>query len=398
LPLRADDSHMQVAVLGAGYAGVTLARKLESRLPPDAGLVLVDDEPTHLVQHEVHRVIRRPSVADAIRVPLAELFDRTEVRVAEVADVDAEAKTDGRAGGHVTFAGGETLEYDYGAICLGAETAFYDIPGLREHATPLKRVADAESIRADFLDLCESGGTAVVGGAGLSGVQVAGELSALATEEGADEHVEIRLFEQLDSVAPSFPGNFQRAVREALTERGVEIGTDTTVTAVDDAALTTESGGREETVAYDQLVWTGGIAGTPAMDDDRPVVRRDLRLTDSTFVVGDAGKVVDADGQPVPASASAAIREASTAASNIGKLVEHDVSGEGGFAPRLDAYRFDVPGWIVSVGDGAVAQLGPTVVTGGAAKAMKASVGAGHLGSVGAMRQAVDLVEEELQA
>jgi NADH dehydrogenase len=134
------------------------------------------------------------------------------------------------------------------------------------------------------------------------------------------------------------------------------------------------------------------------MDDDRPVVRRDLRLTDSTFVVGDAGKVVDADGQPVPASASAAIREASTTATNIGKLVDHAQSGEGGFAPRLDAYRFDVPGWIVSVGDGAVAQVGPSVVTGGAAKAMKASVGAGHLGSVGAMRQAVDLVEAELQA
>jgi NADH dehydrogenase len=232
----------------------------------------------------------------------------------------------------------------------------------------------------------------------LSGVQVAGELAALASEEGAEERVDIVLLEQLDTVAPNFPENFQRAVTDALTERGVEIRTGTTVTAVGADDITTESDGHETTLAYDQLVWTGGIAGTHAMDDDRPVVRRDLRLTDSTFVVGDAGKVVDADGQPVPASASAAIREASTAAANIGKLVEHDRSGEGGFAPRLDAYRFDVPGWIVSVGDGAVAQVGPSVVTGGAAKAMKATVGAGHLGSVGAIRQAVDLVEEELQA
>jgi NADH dehydrogenase len=398
---------MQIAVLGAGYAGVTLARKLESRLPPDAGIVLVDADPTHLVQHEVHRVIRRPSVADAIQVPLDELFDRVEVRVAEIADVDTETKADGSPGGHATLASGETLDYDYGAVCLGAETAFYDIPGLREHATPLKRVDHAESIRADFLDLCESGGTAVVGGAGLSGVQVAGELAALAREKEADDRVDIVLLEQLDSVAPSFPENFQDAVAGALTERGVEIRTGTTVTEVGDNEITTESGsggdvaesdGRETTLGYDHLVWTGGIAGTPAMDDDRPVVRRDLRLTDSTFVVGDAGKVVDADGQAVPASASAAIREASTAAENLGKLVEHDLSDEGGFTPRLDAYRFDVPGWIVSVGDGAVAQVGPTVVTGGPAKAMKATVGAGHLGSVGAVRQAVDLVEEELQA
>jgi NADH dehydrogenase len=389
---------MQIAVLGAGYAGVTLARKLESRLPPDAEIVLVDDDPTHLVQHEVHRVIRRPSVADAIQVPLAELFDRVEVRVAEIADVDTERKGDGTPGGHATLASGETLDYDYGAVCLGAETAFYGISGLREHATPLKRVEHAESIRTDFLHLCESGGTTVVGGAGLSGVQVAGELAALAREEDADDRVDIVLLEQLDSVAPNFPENFRSAVAEALTERGVEIRTGTTVTEVRESEIGIESDAQEATVAYDHLVWTGGIAGTPAMDDDRPVVRRDLRLTDSTFVVGDAGRVVDADGQAVPASASAAIREASTAAANLEKLVDHDLSDEGGFAPRLDAYRFDVPGWIVSVGDGAVAQVGPTVVTGGPAKAMKATVGAGHLGSVGAVRQAVDLVEEELQA
>jgi NADH dehydrogenase len=55
-----------------------------------------------------------------------------------------------------------------------------------------------------------------------------------------------------------------------------------------------------------------------------------------------------------------------------------------------------VPGWIVSVGDGTVAQVGPAVLRGGAARAMKATVGAGHLSSVGAVQQAADLVETEL--
>jgi NADH dehydrogenase len=57
-----------------------------------------------------------------------------------------------------------------------------------------------------------------------------------------------------------------------------------------------------------------------------------------------------------------------------------------------------VPGWIVSVGDGAIAQVGPKVVTGTAAKALKASVGAGYLSSVRAIRQATELVGEELNA
>ena len=50
----------------------------------------------------------------------------------------------------------------------------------------------------------------------------------------------------------------------------------------------------------------------------------------------------------------------------------------------------------MSVGDGAVAQVGPTVVTGQAAKALKTSVGAGYLSSVGAVENAVDLVREEV--
>ena len=51
---------MRVAVLGASYAGPTVARRLERRLPEEAALVVVDDSGTHLVQHELHRVVRRP--------------------------------------------------------------------------------------------------------------------------------------------------------------------------------------------------------------------------------------------------------------------------------------------------------------------------------------------------
>ncbi|ELK55009.1 NADH dehydrogenase [Haloferax sp. BAB-2207] len=93
----------------------------------------------------------------------------------------------------------------------------------------------------------------------------------------------------------------------------------------------------------------------------------------------------------MPASASAALREAKTVAGNIAAQVEFETGGdEDEFAPRPDPYRFEVPGWIVSVGDGAVAQVGPSIFRGKAAKAMKATVGAGHLTSVGAISRAVD--------
>jgi NADH dehydrogenase len=376
---------MRVVVLGAGYAGLTLARRLETRLPDAVELVVVDESSTHLVQHELHRVVRRPAVAEAITVPLEDVLSTATIRTARVEGVDRDDR--------LIHLDDGTLEYDYAAVCLGAETAFYDLPGVHDHGRPLKRLEHAYEIRQDFLDTCADGGRAVVGGAGLSGVQVAGELGALADERGAS--VEVTVLERLDSVAPAFPKSFQSAVADALDSAGVDVHTGARVTGASADTVELEDG----TVPYDTFVWTGGIRGAAALDGERPIVRSDLRLDDHTFAVGDAAKVVDADGEAVPASAAAAIREARTVATNLDRLVRADLGVDtdaDGFDPRLDAFRFDVPGWIVSVGTDAVATVGPTVFRGSAARAMKATVGAGHLSSIGAITRAAELAREEL--
>ena len=82
-----------------------------------------------------------------------------------------------------------------------------------------------------------------------------------------------------------------------------------------------------------------------------------------------------------PASAQSAVREARVVAKNILRLVgnrDDDV-----FDPRLDQFTFNSPGWLVSVGEGAAAQVGPTVVTGTAAKALKVTVRPAGLPLVG---------------
>jgi NADH dehydrogenase len=125
-------------------------------------------------------------------------------------------------------------------------------------------------------------------------------------------------------------------------------------------------------------------------------VRAPLRFEDGTFVVGDAARVVDADGTAVPASAQSAVKAARVAADNVSRLVEYRLGDRSGFEPRLRNFRFDAPGWLVSVGDGTVAQVGSAVFTGPAAKTLKTTVGAGYLTSVGSVRQAVDLVSDAL--
>lgn len=372
---------MRIAVCGAGYAGVTLARSLERRLPEETELVVVDERPYHLIQHELHRVIRRPELAETISVPLDSLFERATLRETRVEAIDADERI-------VRCADGE-IEYDYAAICLGAETAYYGLPGVEAHSIPLKRLEHAREIRERVLPLLDSGGRAVVGGAGLSGVQTAGELAALAREE--DAPLDVTLLERFSNVAPNFPANFRTAVAEELEERGVDLRTETAVRRTTADAIETTDG---ESIPYGLFVWTGGIRGPDALGGRRSPVRSDLRLDSRTFAVGDAAKAVDRDGEAVPASAQAAIREARVVADSLVALVESE--GTSGFDPRPERFGFDSPGWLVSVGDGAVAQVGPSVLRGRAALALKASVGAGYLSSVGAVRNAVDLVDEEL--
>jgi len=359
---------MHVAVLGAGYAGLALARSLEDDLPDDVALTLVDERDTHLVQHLLHRVVRQPALADDLQLPLADLLDRTEHRTARVESVDADAGT-------VALADGD-LSYDVGAVCLGARTDFHGLPGVADHATPLKRLHHAETVRADFLRLCDANeGRVVVGGAGLSGIQVAGELAALADDEGATG-VDVCLIEQAATVAPTFEPPFRRAVAEELRERGVTVETDREVERAAADALVLSDGTER---AFDQLVWTGGIQGSDALAGRRPTVRADLRLGARTLGLGDAVRVVDAEGTPVPASAKTAIRQAGVAARNVTRLVEHRTQGGDGFEPRLATYRYDTRGWLVSVGDGAVATVGPSVLRGAAAESLKTAVGTWYL-------------------
>ena len=374
---------MRVVVLGAGYAGVVVADRLEETLPADVELVVVDEHDYHFAQHELHRVIRRPGLGDDIRVPLRDIFDRARVEQGRVSDVDRDRRV-------VRFADGRTLDYDLAAVCLGAETAYYGLPGVEEHSFPLKRLADAAAIRRRFQSLLETGGTAVVGGAGLSGVQTAGELAAYARDEGASGSVEVVLLEQEAQVAPTFPARFQEAVREELEREGVDVRTGVTVTGADADAVGTTTA----SIPSDLLVWTGGIRGADALDGERPAVRADLAVDDHTVVAGDAARVVDAEGSAVPASAQTAVREAETAARNVASLVagrrESDVR------PRLDRYTFQSPGWLVSVGDGAVAQVGPSVFSGTAANLAKVGVGVGYLADAGGVEEAVGLLREEL--
>lgn len=373
---------MRVLVLGGGYAGVTLARNLERRLPDEHEIRLIDDDGRQVLQHELHRVVRRPALAEDVAVDIETVIDRAQLQVGTVEAIQPDDRT--------VVVDGKSTAYDACAVAIGAAPSTA-VNGTDEHGIPLKSLADAKRIHERASEvIAEQAGRIVVGGAGLSGVQVAGELAVLADRAASGGHAaSITILEQEPEVAPGFDAPFQRAIRSAMESRGIDVRTDATIDRA--TAETVELVG-DESIPHDLLVWTGGITGQAAVGGERPTVDARLRLDDRTFGLGDAVRVVDRDGQAVPATAQAAVREADTVATNVERVLE----GGNTFEPRLERFTFESPGWVVSVGNGAVAQVGPTVLTGTAAVAMKASVGVGYLSSVGALRDAVDLVNEEL--
>ena len=84
-----------------------------------------------------------------------------------------------------------SLEYDHIVFGLGCAINFYNIPGLRERALPMKSLGDAIALRNRLIERLEEAGTDcaekdraplltfVVAGAGFAGVETTGSINDL---------------------------------------------------------------------------------------------------------------------------------------------------------------------------------------------------------------------------
>jgi NADH dehydrogenase len=365
-----------VVVLGSGYAGTGVVKRVEDELDGEADVTWVSDVDHHLVLHESHRIIRDPAVKEKIT------FDVTAIKApstrflqGRVTDIDADART-------VSLADGPTVSYDYLLVGFGSRTAFFGIEGLAEHALTLKARAGAlalhEAVTAAAREASrEAPARVVVGGAGLSGIQSAGEIAAFRDEHRAP--IDVHLVEGLDTVFPNNDPVVQAKLRTLLEAEDVEIHTGEFVGAVDEDTIYV---GEDTELGYDVLVWTGGITGREAAEradvatDERShrlEAAADFRTSDDRiFAIGDAALVEQADtGQPAPPTAQAAWQAAEVAGDNIARSIRDQ---------PLSEWCYEDKGTLISVGDKAVAHdvkgLPVDTFGGYAAKALKKTVAA----------------------
>jgi len=336
-----------VVVLGAGYAGAGAVRSLQKHLPDRADLTWVAENDYHFVLHESHRIIRDASVKEKLSIPVSDIKEpSTEFVQGEVVDVDVDERT-------VELASGDSVDYDYVLVAIGSETATYGIEGMDEHPLTLKSRADALEIHEQVQEAARNAtrddpAQVVIGGAGLSGIQSAGEVA-----EFRDRHhapIDVTLVEALPEIFPPGNAEIQGALRHRLEGRDIDILTDDPITKA--TADHIEFDERDD-LDYDVFLWTGGVTGPSELGDvdlekehNRLNAGSDLQTEDErVFAIGD-NSLIDQGENPAPPTAQAAWQAADVVGKNIAAAIE---------GRALERWTYEDQGTLVSIGEEAVA-------------------------------------------
>ena len=172
-------------LVGGGYAGFVFARTLERLLPPStADITLVSPTDYMLYSSLLPQVVAGNVEPRHLAVALRRTLRRTRIEIGEVTSIDLAAR-------RVTVAGPEgderELAWDRLVLAPGAVTRWLDIPGVREHAFPLKTLPDAVRLRDHITRALEEAevardprdraalSTFVVVGGGYTGTELAAQ-------------------------------------------------------------------------------------------------------------------------------------------------------------------------------------------------------------------------------
>lgn len=335
-----------ILIVGAGFVGLSTARRLQKQLPKDTKITVLDSK---------DHFVFTPRLIDALQNPE---YPRTSLR----ADLRAIAKRDGftfiqgrvtaidREQRTVTYTVPtssnriETVSYDVLALCHGAQPCFYGIPGAQEHTLPLKSEEDVRHIHDRVKQALERAAhakndeerkqllTFVVVGAGPSGVEAVCALKTMVEKQCAQNYADLKqhlswtLMQASPEILPGFPTNLVRQARQALAKQGITVRVGEAATGMNEGQIATATG----TIDAGCALWTAGIepshiALMPDIHTDRAgylPVDGNLSIAPNIFGAGDVilyreGNVV------VPKNAQTSIRMAKTLAENILRTITH---------------------------------------------------------------------------
>lgn len=351
----------KIVIVGAGYAGIEVALSLNRmKKKGEIEITLIDKNNFHTLLTELHEVAGNRVSEEAIRIPLKEIFDFTDVRVVcdEISTFDFDNNR--------VLSNDSEYTYDYLVLSMGSEPNYYGIEGLEENSFSLWSFEDAIKIR-EHIKKCFSLAsqekdeqerksllTFAVSGAGFTGVEMIGELAYwtrdLARQYGIDRK-EIRLIiaDMLPRILNTLSEKNAKKAHAYLEKKlGVEIMLNTSVDRVTPDGFVAG----DNFIYTKTLIWAAGIVACDEVNNmDCSIVGRSKRLevdefcrtkNSNVYAVGDISGLLNENGIPYAAMVETALQTADGA----GKNIINDIRGN-----ELKEVKVKFHGTMVSIGN-----------------------------------------------
>ncbi len=334
----------KVVIVGGGFAGINLARKLSDDVR--FHITLIDKNNYNFFPPLLYQVATGFLEPSNISYPFRKFFqDKKRFGFSmgafqKVYPEQNRVETDNGI-----------LDYDYLILATGTETNYFGMENVRKNAVPMKTVNDALALRNHILMNIERATktqgaaerkkllTIVVAGAGPTGVEVSGMLAEMNKNifkkdypELEDDKAIIYLVDALPVVLSPMSKKSQEETRIALNRLGINVLLNHAVKDFDNDIVTFENGLQIETQS---LIWTSGVTATQIKGIPESVLGKGKRIlvdgqnlvqgTQNIYAVGDVC-LMNADGgfpEGHPQLAQVAIQQAKLLAKNLQRMEEN---------------------------------------------------------------------------
>jgi NADH dehydrogenase len=340
------DEEKTIVIIGGGFAGTTLVQDLEKRLPEPYRMILVSDESYTTFHPMLAEVVGASVFPEQVIAPIRQMIKRTQFIMAAIVDVDYANKV---VRGN-TLAGMRDIPFEHLVFAFGTRANLDLVPGMAEHALPLKLVGDAMFIRNRVLQRIaqielesdperrrQLGHFIVIGG-GFSGVEVAGELvdyihsARRYYQRVREDELSVTILQDVDRLLLELPEQLGQAATRSLRERHVNVRVGARAARVDANGVTLESG---ETINGATVICTIGTKPNSLVEKLKqqvalPTQRGRIETAPDMSVagfpglwaIGDCARVNNAqDGKLSPPTAQFAVAQAEQLAANIMRAV-----------------------------------------------------------------------------
>jgi NADH dehydrogenase len=329
-----------VVIVGAGFGGIAAARAL-AHVPVD--VTIVDQHNFHTFSPLLYQVATAGLAPDDIAPNVRGIVRgerNVEVRMATVHRVDFDRR-------EVLVDRGVSVPYDYLILAAGAVSSDFGVPGVADHAIPLKTLADATRIRSTVLarfeeantnpSLADNGTlTFVVAGGGPTGVELCGALGELFAKVLAKDfknldvsRARVVLVEMTDHLLGSFSPQSRAEAQRELARRGVDVRLGVPIAAVGSDNVQLADG---TVIPARTVVWAAGVKANPLAGAlgvaqttrGEIIVGPDLTVPGhpEVFVIGDLAAVERPGSAPYPQLAPVAMQAGRYVARSIDRRTQ----------------------------------------------------------------------------